>query len=77
MSNMTLKEKILRYFFKSYYKKLDEHLAYLDTISIAVFNRQNPKSKPSSSSDKSGFFKHFFEFLLIPIEILIAFIGNK
>ena len=56
---------------------LEKHSAYLDTISIAVLNRQNPKSKPSSSSDKSGFFKHFFEFLLIPIEILIAFIGSK
>ena len=56
---------------------LEKHSAYLDTISIAVFNRQNPKSKPSSSSDKSGLFKHFFEFLLIPIEILIAFIGSK
>ena len=30
MSNMTLKEKILRYFFKSYYKKLDEHLAFIE-----------------------------------------------
>lgn len=57
---------------------LEKHSAYLDTISIAVLNRQNPKSKSSvSSGDKSGFFKHFFEFLLIPIEILIAFIGSK
>lgn len=29
MSNMTLIEKILRYFFKDYYRKMDEHAAFI------------------------------------------------
>lgn len=57
---------------------LEKHSDFLDGISTKTHKRQHPpKLKSIKSNDGDGFFKNLFEFLLIPIEILIAFLGSK
>lgn len=61
------------------HKILDKHSEYLNRISLEVYKSQHPKSntKSSSNDNESGFFRHLLDFILIPIKILIAFIGSK